>query len=399
MSATLPNTDPITGAPLLHEQVTDPRTDEQRRLTFIQQSVVGHGSFGCVHQITIHPSMTKAAVKSVLQDKRFKNRELETMKLLHHKNVVTLLAYYYKTSEKDELYLHLVLEYVPETLYSAVNRYYLQKLRMPALAIKLYSYQLMRSLNYIHSLGICHRDIKPQNLLIDPVHGILKLCDFGSAKMLSPAEPNVSYICSRYYRAPELIFGARNYTTKIDVWSAGCVIAEMVLGRPLFPGQSGIDQLVEIIKILGTPTKEEIKSMNPNYMDHKFPAIRAIPLHKIFNGVEPELCILLARVLNYSPILRLDAAESMAEPYFDELRSQGFYGSELPNFRGYAAPVSGTESQTKIVVPDTLDFSTRELSTHDGIWEKLVPDWRRREIGRDSFTPLTTEQLRDASIN
>lgn len=86
---------------------------------------------------------------------------------------------------------------------------------MPILEVKLYIYQLFRSLAYIHSQGICHRDIKPQNLLLDPASGILKLCDFGSAKILVENEPNVSYICSRYYRAPELIFGATNYTTKI----------------------------------------------------------------------------------------------------------------------------------------------------------------------------------------
>lgn len=83
------------------------------------------------------------------------------------------------------------------------------------LFLQLYMYQLFRSLAYIHSLGICHRDIKPQNLLLDPKTGVLKLCDFGSAKHLVRGEPNVSYICSRYYRAPELIFGAIDYTTKI----------------------------------------------------------------------------------------------------------------------------------------------------------------------------------------
>lgn len=86
---------------------------------------------------------------------------------------------------------------------------------MPILDIKVFIYQLFRSLAYIHSQGICHRDIKPQNLLLDPSTGVLKLCDFGSAKILVEKEPNVSYICSRYYRAPELIFGATNYTTKI----------------------------------------------------------------------------------------------------------------------------------------------------------------------------------------
>jgi glycogen synthase kinase 3 beta len=86
----------------------------------------------------------------------------------------------------------------------------------------LYMYQLFRSLAYIHSLGICHRDIKPQNLLLDPETGVLKLCDFGSAKHLVKGEPNVSYICSRYYRAPELIFGAIDYTTKIGMPDSLC---------------------------------------------------------------------------------------------------------------------------------------------------------------------------------
>lgn len=117
--------------------------------------------------------------------------------------------------QKDEVYLNLVLEYVPETVYRASRYFNKLKTTMPMLEVKLYIYQLFRSLAYIHSQGICHRDIKPQNLLLDPATGILKLCDFGSAKILVENEPNVSYICSRYYRAPELIFGATNYTTKI----------------------------------------------------------------------------------------------------------------------------------------------------------------------------------------
>lgn len=196
------------------------------------------------------------------------------------------------------MYLNLVLEFVPETVYRASRFFNKMKTTMPILEIKIYIYQLFRSLAYIHSQGICHRDIKPQNLLLDPSTGVLKLCDFGSAKILVENEPNVSYICSRYYRAPELIFGATNYTTKIgkynfskdmerlltciaDVWSTGCVMAELMLGQPLFPGESGIDQLVEIIKVLGTPTREQIRTMNPNYMEHKFPQIKAHPFGKV----------------------------------------------------------------------------------------------------------------------
>ena len=126
------------------------------------------------------------------------------------------------------------------------------------LRAQLYTYQLCRSLAYIHSLGVCHRDIKPQNLLVHPETHLLKLCDFGSAKILVKGEPNVSYICSRYYRAPELIFGATDYTCCIDVWSVGCVLAELLLGVPLFPGESGVDQLVEIIKVCRARAQERM---------------------------------------------------------------------------------------------------------------------------------------------
>jgi len=111
---------------------------------------------------------------------------------------------------------------------------------LPIEHVKLYMYQLSRALAYIHALGICHRDIKPQNLLVNEKTLTLKLCDFGSAKKLVQGEPNVSYICSRYYRAPELIFGATDYSTAIDVWSFGCVMAELLIGAPLFPAPLGV---------------------------------------------------------------------------------------------------------------------------------------------------------------
>ncbi len=114
-------------------------------------------------------------------------------------------------------------------------------------------YQVARSLAYIHQVGICHRDIKPQNLLLDPNTHVVKLCDFGSAKMLVKGESNIAYICSRYYRAPELIFGATDYTTAIDTWSFGCVFAELILGQPLFPGESNVDQVHVLNEAISVP--------------------------------------------------------------------------------------------------------------------------------------------------
>lgn len=179
------------------------------------------------------------------------------MKELYHPNVITLRhAFYTQGDKQDEIYLNVVMDYIPETVFRVLKNYSKMKQAVPMLQVKLYAYQAFRALAYIHALGICHRDIKPQNLLVDPQNFQLKVCDFGSAKRLVRGEVNVSYICSRYYRAPELIFGATEYNNAIDVWSVGCVMAELLLGQPLFPGESGVDQLVEIIKVLGTPTRD-----------------------------------------------------------------------------------------------------------------------------------------------
>ncbi|CAN6974669.1 unnamed protein product [Brassica oleracea var. botrytis] len=282
----------------------------KQTISYMAERVVGQGSFGIVFQAKCLETGETVAIKKVLQDKRYKNRELQTMRLLDHPNVVSLKHCFFSTTEKDELYLNLVLEYVPETVYRVSKHYSRANQRMPMIYVKLYTYQICRALAYIHGgVGVCHRDIKPQNLLVNPHTHQVKLCDFGSAKVLVKGEPNISYICSRYYRAPELIFGATEYTTAIDIWSAGCVLAELLLGQPLFPGESGVDQLVEIIKVLGTPTREEIKCMNPNYTEFKFPQIKAHPWHKIFHKrTPPEAVDLASRLLQYSPNLRSTAA-------------------------------------------------------------------------------------------
>ena len=205
--------------------------------------MVGHGSFGAVFLARVVETEELVAIKKVLQDKRFKNRELQIMRQLMkqpHPYIVLLRHYFIsKGSKEDDVYLNLVLEYIPETLYSVAKQYAGSKAKesMPIMSVKLYMYQLARALAHIHGMGVCHRDIKPQNLLVDPSRHILKLCDFGSAKALVRGEPNVAYISSRYYRAPELIFGCTDYTTAIDVWSQGCVLAELLLGGAIFPGE------------------------------------------------------------------------------------------------------------------------------------------------------------------
>ncbi|CAN1143699.1 Shaggy-related protein kinase kappa [Linum perenne] len=316
----------------------------RQTINYIAEHVVGTGSFGVVFQAKCRETGEIVAIKKVLQDKRYKNRELQIMQMLDHPNIVGLKHSFFSTTNKEELYLNLVLEYVPEALNRIARNYNRVNQRMPLIYVKLYTYQICRALAFMHNcVGICHRDIKPQNLLVK-------------------GEANVSYICSRYYRAPELIFGATEYTTAIDIWSTGCVMAELLLGQPLFPGESGVDQLVEIIKVLGTPTREEIKCMNPNYTEFKFPQIKPHPWHKVFQKrLPPEAVDLVCRFFQYSPYLRCTALEACIHPFFDELRDPN---TRLPNGRP---------------LPPLFNFKSQELSgIPTDIVNKLIPEHARK---------------------
>jgi len=289
------------------------------------------------------------------------------MQELDHANVVKMKHYFVSQGESaDEVYLNVVMDFIPETLYRVLKFYVKMKQPFPNILVKLYAYQMFRGLAYIHCLGITHRDIKPQNVLVDPSTHVLKLCDFGSAKRLVKGEPNVAYICSRYYRAPELIFGATDYTASIDVWSTGCVIAELLLGEPIFPGESSLDQLVEIIKILGTPTQEQVKEMNPKSDEFKFPNIKATPWNKVFKTkVDAQAMDLISKVLVYSPTKRLRPLEALLHPYFNELRSQNCKINGIP-------------------LPDLFDFSAEELEIQPELADKLVPSWYKGTKGKIS---------------
>jgi len=337
-----------------------PKKKEMGAVRYAAERVIGNGSFGVVYQATVIETGETVAIKKVLQDPKFKNRELQIMGIMDHCDVISLKHCFYSKGEKpDEVYLNLVMDYIPETIHRTLRTYTKANKLLPIMYTKVYMYQIARAIAYIHSLGVCHRDIKPQNLLLNTKTHHVLLCDFGSAKVLVPGEPNVSYICSRYYRAPELVFEATQYTHAIDVWSLGCVMAEMLLGNPLFPGESAVDQLIEIIKILGTPSREEIYAMNPNHTSFKFPQIKPHPWVKVFRNKAPANAIdLVSKWLRYEPKSRLDPFESLAHPFFDELREPG---AKMPNQQP---------------VPEKLfQFTENELKTMQakGITKKLIP--------------------------
>ncbi|KHJ98337.1 kinase domain protein [Oesophagostomum dentatum] len=281
-----------------------------------------------VYSAKLYDTNEDVAIKKVYQDKRFKNRELQIMRRLEHPNIVRLMYYYYAAENSNEEYLYLVLEFFPKTLHQVIKAYSSTGHVLDLFTVKLYMFQLFRGLSFMSSLNICHRDIKPHNLLVNPEKGTLRICDFGSAKVMNKDDTNVSYICSRYYRAPELLFGAVSYTTKIDVWSAGTVMAELLLGKPLFPGDSAVDQLVEIMKIF-----------------------KGKSLHSAAR--------LLDTVLRYDPSARSCAIEALAHPFFDDLRDPDL--EEMPNGK---------------LMPRLFDWLEREVNIRPDLNKKIFPHYK-----------------------
>lgn len=213
---------------------------------------VGSGAFGSVHLASTKAG-TLVAVKSVPVDGH-EMREARLLKLANHPHIVKMTDCF--VSDKT---LCIVMEYLPENLHKRIGGKALSIGEVRWLSI-----QLLTAVAYLDTLRICHRDLKPENILLNKdmttMVDTLKLCDFGSAKILGDG-PSANYICSRWWRAPELILGSSSYTTSIDWWSCGCIVAEMMSGKPIFTGDSSWGQMYAIVRILGTPTLREMEAL------------------------------------------------------------------------------------------------------------------------------------------
>ena len=303
-------------------------------ITFINYKYVGHGTFGVVYKANISDTGEKIAIKKYEEDPDFMNRELSILSKLSHPNIIKL-KYDFYTEEKGNKYLNLVLEYMPCNLFQIIKKHDDRDENVHSLIVKIYMYQLCRAVSYLHSLGIAHRDIKPQNILVDPDTQVLKLCDFGSAKKIKSNDESVSYICSRYYRAPELLLGSTTYTKSVDIWSIGCVFAEILLRDPIFKTGKDRYMFAHFIEVLGKPTAHEIISMNgKSTYDESFNNIKQKYTFKsMLSDQDSDVIDLLSKMLRYNPNERISCIQSLNHSLFDELKTHGLLlpnGQELP---------------------------------------------------------------------
>uniref|UniRef100_A0AC34FXY2 Protein kinase domain-containing protein n=1 Tax=Panagrolaimus sp. ES5 TaxID=591445 RepID=A0AC34FXY2_9BILA len=246
--------------------------------------------------------------------------EISLLSKLKHFHIVSLL-YSFSVKVDSDVCNCMVLEFLPTDLGKLIKNRNQRKIDL--LDSKLYSWQLFAALDYIASKGIAHRDIKPSNLLVDDESGILKLADFGNAKKLKRSEEYPPYQVTRYYRAPELVFGSKRYTTKVDVWAAGCVLGELLIGKPLFPGISSHDQGKLLVDTFGYPSSEQLKAMaveqRPRLIRKNARGLKTILPGAIVDSTAFEL---LESILRYDPSQRLSYDRILGHTFFDILRSE-----------------------------------------------------------------------------
>lgn len=291
----------------------------ERRYNRIEK--IGEGTYGVVYKAKDKRNNGKiVALKKIrlaTQDEGVPStaiREISLLKeLSQHRNIVSLLDVVHVDHK-----LWLVFEFLDQDL----KRYLDDVPNLLKLAlVKSYTYQLIKGVAFCHAHRVLHRDLKPQNLLIDR-NGALKLADFGLARAFGvPVRPYTHEVVTLWYRAPEILLGSQQYSTPVDVWSIGCIFAEIASKEPLFTGDSEIDQLYKIFQLMGTPTEktwpgvtklQDYSAVFPKWQRCEFD----LPL-------PPDGIDLLEKMLCYDPAKRISAKQALQHPFFDDLPKEG----------------------------------------------------------------------------
>ncbi|XP_063064551.1 mitogen-activated protein kinase 14A isoform X1 [Engraulis encrasicolus] len=279
---------------------------------------VGSGAYGSVCSAVDEQTAQMVAVKklsrpfqSIIHAKRT-YRELRLLKHMKHENVIGLLDVFTPDTNVDDFNdLYLVTNLMGADLNNIVK---CQKLTDDH--VQFLMYQTLRGLKYIHSAGIIHRDLKPSNLAVNE-DCELKILDFGLARQSD--DEMTGYVATRWYRAPEIMLNWMHYSMTVDIWSVGCIMAELLTGRTLFPGTDHIDQLKLIMMLVGTPGPEllmKISSESARNYINSLPQMPKRNFADVFIGANPQAVDLLEKMLVLDTDKRITATEALAHPYF-----------------------------------------------------------------------------------
>uniref|UniRef100_A0A914UIQ7 Cyclin-dependent kinase 20 n=1 Tax=Plectus sambesii TaxID=2011161 RepID=A0A914UIQ7_9BILA len=239
-------------------------------------------------------------------------REIKALQELNHENIICLREVFPHGSG-----LVLVFDFMTTDLGEMIRDY---QRPLNTSQIKTYTMQLLFGVSYMHANNIMHRDLKPANLLIASC-GKLKIADLGQACLFFKDDPDRTYdhqVATRWYRAPELLYGSRSYGPSVDMWAVGCILAEMLNSSALFPGENDIEQIICVLRLLGTPTDEDWPELAqlPDSSKISFSIQEARPWKEILPTADAHAIALVASLLICNPMKRATAQEAVCDPFF-----------------------------------------------------------------------------------
>uniref|UniRef100_A0A6Q2X7D9 non-specific serine/threonine protein kinase n=1 Tax=Esox lucius TaxID=8010 RepID=A0A6Q2X7D9_ESOLU len=326
---------------------------------YTQLKQLGDGTYGSVLMGKSNESGELVAIKRMKRkfyswEECMNLREVKSLKKLNHANVVKL-----KEVIRENDHLYFVFEYMKENLYQLMKD---RNKLFPESVIRNISFQILQGLSFIHKHGFFHRDMKPENLLCMGPE-LVKIADFGLAREIRSRPPYTDYVSTRWYRAPEVLLRSSIYSSPIDMWAVGCIMAELYTLRPLFPGNSEVDEIFKICQVLGTVKKCDWPEGHQlaSAMNFRFPQCVPTHLKTLIPNASTEAISLMKDLLMWDPKKRPTALQALRYPYFKVGQVLGPRpGSELR--KATLRTQSSASSEPKAELPSSSADSSAQMS-------------------------------------
>ncbi|XP_072267810.1 serine/threonine-protein kinase MAK isoform X2 [Pyxicephalus adspersus] len=331
------------------------------RYTTMKQ--LGDGTYGNVLMGKSNESGELVAIKKMKRkfyswDECMNLREVKSLKKLNHINVVKLKEV---IRENDQLYF--VFEYMKENLYQLMKE---RNKLFPESVIRNIMYQILQGLAFIHKHGFFHRDMKPENLLCMGPE-LVKIADFGLVRELRSQPPYTDYVSTRWYRAPEVLLRSLTYSSPIDIWAVGSIMAELYTLRPLFPGTSEVDEIFKICQVLGTPKKSDWPEgyQLASAMNFRFPQCVPINLKTLIPNASEEALTLMRDMLQWDPKKRPTASQALRYPYFQVGQALGPPAQTVEQKKAVNKPAQSIEQSSEIKKQSPSSPNVPEKTSND----------------------------------